>query len=262
VSGTHPMRDLLEDLAAEQEELDGVVATLQIGDWERPTPAAGWTIRDQIAHLAFFDEAGALAATDGEAFSAEVARASADLDAYLASHLEQARRRTPAALLDRWRAARRHLLAALRAVPPGARLPWYGPDMSPASFATARLMETWAHGQDVVDALGIVRVPTARLRHVAHLGVATFAWSFRVRGLPVPEHRPRVVLAAPDGGEWSWEGDAGEVRGSAEGFCLVVTQRRHPADTDLVAAGDVACRWLEVAQAFAGPPGPGRHPRG
>lgn len=257
VSAAHPQR-ILSDLAAEHADLDAVVADLSPTEWARPTPAEGWTVRDQIAHLAFFDEAAALAAADPEAFAGELARAAGDLDTYLEDHLR--REEGPGALLDRWRAARSRLLTALAAVPAGARLPWYGPDMSVRSFATARLMETWAHGRDVLDALGLQGAPTPRLRHVAHLGVATFAWSFRLRDLPVPEARPTVVLTGPDGEEWRWEGDqhGGEVRGPAEDFCLVVTQRRHHADVDLVAAGETARRWLEIAQCFAGPPGPGR----
>jgi uncharacterized protein (TIGR03084 family) len=136
--------------------------------------------------------------------------------------------------------------------------------MRPASSVTARLMETWAHGQDVVDTLGVVRRPTARLRHVAHLGVATLGWSFRVRGLPVPEEPVLVELTGPHGELWTWGPDdaADRVTGPAEDFCLVVTQRRHRGDTALVATGPVADAWLDVAQAYAGAPGTGRPPAG
>ncbi|WP_239573008.1 maleylpyruvate isomerase family mycothiol-dependent enzyme [Geodermatophilus bullaregiensis] len=124
-------------------------------------------------------------------------------------------------------------------------------------------METWAHGQDVVDAVGAARAPTGRLRHVAHLGVATLGWSHRVRGEEPPATPVRVELGAPDGGTWTW-GPAGatdRVTGPALDFCLLVTQRRHRADLSLQATGPVADHWLDVAQAFAGPPGPGRRPR-
>jgi uncharacterized protein (TIGR03084 family) len=133
--------------------------------------------------------------------------------------------------------------------------------MSLTSFATARLMETWAHGQDVADALGLEHPPTGRLRHVAHLGVATRGFSFANRGLPVPPE-PRVVLVGPAGETWSWgPDDAPErVSGPAHDFCLVVTQRRHPSDTALVAEGEGARRWLTIAQAFAGPPTDGPDP--
>jgi uncharacterized protein (TIGR03084 family) len=146
---------------------------------------------------------------------------------------------------------------------PSTRLPWYGPPMSAASSVTARLMETWAHGQDIADALGVTRQPTTRLRHVAHLGVATREFSFRLRGLPVPAAPVRVELTAPDGAIWAWgPADAPErVAGSAVDFCLLVTQRRHQADTGLLTSGRAAAEWLAIAQAFAGPPGPGRQPQ-
>ncbi len=123
-------------------------------------------------------------------------------------------------------------------------------------------METWAHGQDVADALGVTREPTARLRHVAHLGVRALPYSYTVWGREVPAAPVRVELTAPDGGLWTWgpEGAADRVTGPALDFCLLVTQRRHRADTAVAATGAVAQEWLEIAQAFAGPPGPGREP--
>jgi uncharacterized protein (TIGR03084 family) len=132
--------------------------------------------------------------------------------------------------------------------------------MSPASFATARLMEYWAHGQDVIDALGITRGPTHRLKHIAHLGVRTRGFSYAVRGLPVPEGEVRVTLQAPDGSTWQWGAGDDAIEGTAEDFCLRVTQRRHRADTGLVATGPLADDWLDHAQCFAGPPTDGRAP--
>jgi uncharacterized protein (TIGR03084 family) len=135
--------------------------------------------------------------------------------------------------------------------------------MSAASSVTARLMETWAHGQDVADTLGVVRRPTLRLRHVAHLGVRTLGWSFRLRGLPVPDVPVRVELTGPDGAPWTWGPDdaADRVTGPAEDFCLLVVQRRHRSETALTASGPVADAWLDLAQAYAGAPGPGRPAR-
>ena len=134
--------------------------------------------------------------------------------------------------------------------------------MSVASSVTARLMETWAHGQDIADALGTSHQPTMRLHHIAHLGVRTFGFAFEVHGLEVPTTPVRVELVAPDGSIWTW-GDPGAidlVSGPALEFCLVVTQRRRFTDTQLTLRGPVAAQWLSVAQAFAGPPGPGRGP--
>jgi uncharacterized protein (TIGR03084 family) len=134
--------------------------------------------------------------------------------------------------------------------------------MSAMSFATARLMETWAHGQDVADALGVEREPTDRLRHVAHIGVHARRYSYQVRGLEVPAEEVRVELVGPNWSTWSW-GDPtarNRVVGEALDFCLVVTQRRNVADTELVVEGPLAIEWMSIAQAFAGPPGVGRSP--
>jgi uncharacterized protein (TIGR03084 family) len=132
--------------------------------------------------------------------------------------------------------------------------------MSAASMATARLMETWAHGLDVADALGVVRPATARLRSIAHIGVRTRDFAFAINNLAVPTEPFRVELAAPDSETWTWgpEDAPQRVTGSAEDFCLLVTQRRPRAELNVTAQGDDASTWLGIAQAFAGPPGPGR----
>ena len=172
-----------------------------------------------------------------------------------------------AELLAWWEGSHLGMMQAFAGADPSARVPWFGPPMGALSFVSARLMETWAHGQDVVDALGLDRRPTDRLRHVAHLGVRARPFSYLIRERPVPAGRIDVVLVAPSGGEWRWEvgdpdpdGPTATVEGPALDFCLVVTQRRNLADTSLVVTGEPAADWLSVAQAFAGPPGPGRAP--
>jgi uncharacterized protein (TIGR03084 family) len=132
--------------------------------------------------------------------------------------------------------------------------------MGARSFLTARLMETWAHGQDVVDALGAEREATERLRHVAHIGVRARPFSYANRGMAMPDTEIHVALEAPGGGTWTWgePGAADSVRGPALDFCLAVTQRRHVADTALDVDGDAAREWMSIAQAFAGPPSNGR----
>ena len=143
-------------------------------------------------------------------------------------------------------------------------MPWFGPPMSPASMATARFMETWAHALDVYDALGVEPEVSDRVRHVAHLGVRTRDFAFSVHGMDPPTEEFRVSLTAPSGDLWVWGPDnAGQtVTGPAYDFCLLVTQRVHRDDTDLEAVGEDANAWLDVAQAFAGPSGDGRAPRG
>ena len=257
-----PTAALLADLSAEQEELDALVAGLPDADWDRATPAEGWTVRDTVGHLAFFDEQEELAAADPDRFRTVLAEVWADPEAFVAASTAPARDLAPADLLAWWRRARAASSAALAALPDGARLPWYGPDMSVPSAVTARLMETWAHGQDVWDAVGRRREPTERLRHICHLAHRTVGFAFGVHGLPAPDRPLRFDLVAPGGHTWSYGpvGAVDRVTGPALDLALLATQRRHRDDTALVAEGAPAQQWLELAQAFAGPPGPGRPP--
>ena len=252
------MEAICGDLAAEHAELDAVVAGLNDGAWLTATPALGWNVADQISHLWFFDQRAALALTDHEAFAADIQwlAANGGTDASVAA----GRALAPTELLGHWRHDRQVLLAIAADVDPSTRVPWYGPPMAARSFITARLMETWAHGQDVVDALHIVRTPTARLRHVAHLGVRARPFSYAVNSMPLPEVDVAVRLTGPDGDVWEWgpQDAADVVTGDALDFCLVVTQRRHLADTDLRIVGSAAAEWMGIAQAFAGEPGAGR----
>jgi uncharacterized protein (TIGR03084 family) len=249
--------EVVADLAAEYADLDSIVAHVTETEWERPTPAPGWTVGDQVRHLAFSDARAREAIADPEAFEAgKRAVGPGVVETSVAGSRSMGRRE----VLAWWRGERAALLGLLESADPSQRVPWYGPPMGMVSFATARLMETWAHGQDVADALGVVRVPTGRLRHVAHIGVLALPWSYTVHGLPVPIDEVRVELRNPEGGEWSWglERAANVVRGEAVDFCLVVTQRRHPDDVHLEVSGPVAGQWMTVAQAYAGPPGGGR----
>ena len=256
------MGALTADLAAESAELYEVLSVLAETDWHCDTPAAGWTVRDQVTHLAYFDEAATLSATDPYRFRAEAEELMAGGADFPDRIAERFRDRSGAEVFGWLQRARREYLEVFGALDPATSLPWYGPPMSAASSVTARLMETWAHGQDVVDALGLVRRPTARLRHVAHLGVRTLGWSFGLRGRPAPETPVRVELTGPGGESWTWgPSDAVDrVTGNALDFCLLVTQRRHRSQTGLAAEGPVADAWLDLAQAYAGAPGPGRPP--
>ena len=279
------LSSLAVDLAAEQADLVAVVSSLDNQGWATPTPAAGWTVRDQIAHLAYFDGTAALAATDPTAFAAMLvsppgapppgssATAGApappaavpgpDQDAPTSFEAITLRRELDgAATLAWWQRESAGLHHVIDGLEPSARIPWYGPPMSAMSMVTARIMETWAHGQDVCDALNVGRIATGRLRHVAHIGVRTLGFSYQVRGREAPVAPVRVELLAPGGETWSWgpAEAADTVRGTATDFCLLVTQRRHRNNTALKATGPVASEWLGLAQAYAGPPGPGREP--
>ncbi len=254
----------IKDLEAEQADLDELVSDLDDsadGGLLTATPAEGWDIRDQISHLAFFDEKAALAVTDPDAFKAETEGFLADPDSFIGSDVARGRAMAPAGVLDWWRQARQDEIAAFGSLDPGARIDWYGPPMSSASFISARIMETWAHGQDVADAIGYERVPTERLRHICHVGVSARPWSYTVRGLEPPDVEVYVELNGPAGTVGWGDGFAeSSVKGTTLDFALVVTQRRNCADTELVMTGEAARDWMRIAQAFAGPPGTGRKP--
>ncbi|MFJ9787179.1 maleylpyruvate isomerase family mycothiol-dependent enzyme [Amycolatopsis sp. NPDC101161] len=232
----------LPDLVAEGDELDALVAAEP--DWSRPTPAAGWTIAHQIAHLAAADANVLVAVRTPEAFAPEPE--DADVVAAAGAALPRAE------LLKRWRTGRGVVAAALRDLPLDQPFPWHGSEVTATLMVPLRLMETWAHGQDVYDALGAPHRPTGRLRHVASLGVEGRTLSFYAAQLPIPQEPFRVELTGPDGETWTWVPDdaAQRIRGSAFDFCLRVTQRRPLAETGLTAVGEDARKWLEVARVF------------
>jgi uncharacterized protein (TIGR03084 family) len=250
--------ELLDDLRAEARDLR---AHVLVADLSLAVPAEPWDVRDTVSHLAVGDDKALLAATDPDAFNAELPEVMADPVGFMESWLTLGHGLSKDELLARWDEGLDRLVTALEKVPAGTKLPWYGPPMSPLSMATARLMEYWAHGQDVVDALGARREPTARLKHICHLGFRTRGFSYAVRGLEVPPGEVRVSRPAPDGSTWEWGSGDDAVVGSAEDFALRVTQRRHRDDTDLKATGPLADDWLDKAQCFAGLPTDGRAPR-
>jgi uncharacterized protein (TIGR03084 family) len=254
------LRPLATHLVDESEALLDILTELTPAQWQLPTPAVGWSIADQVSHLAYFDEATLLSIKDPAQFRVEAAALTAAGDDFPDRVAAEHRRLTDEQLLDWFRTTRKSLVDGYADADPATRLPWYGPDMGVASSITARLMETWAHGQDIVDAIDGSRAATGRLRHVAHIGVRALPYSFAVNNLPVPAEPIRVELIGPDGDTWSWgpADAANRIAATALDFCLVVTQRRHRDDTELVATGPVANAWIEIAQAFAGPAGPGR----
>ena len=258
------VRELLDDLSAEGDELDDLVSALPPERWRIDTPAAGWTVAHQVGHLGWTDAATLVAVTDADEFGRMLEAAMADAERFVDRGAEAWAALDPEEILARWRTERRALIDALAAVPDGTRLPWFGPPMSAASMTTARIMETWAHGQDVADALGIEREPTDRLRNIAHIGVRTRDFAYAVNGLAPPAQPFRYELTSPSGATWTWgpEEATQHISGPVLDFCLLVTQRRHLDDLALVAEGDDAQAWLSIAQAFAGPTGGGRPPLG
>lgn len=251
---------ILSDLESEHDALDALVAGLDEGAWSTPTPAEGWSIHDQIGHLAFFDEQATTALVDPDAFARSLQEIAKDVGGFMDRSVARGRALDGANVLAWWREARARMVEGARNADPKERVPWFGPPMSPASFVSARQMETWAHGQDVADALGVEREATDRIRNVAHIGVLSRSHSYSNRGMEVPIEPVRVELKAPSGEMWAWGEGEDRVEGSAVDFCLVVTQRRHPDDTALEMTGPLAREWMSIAQAYAGPPGSGRSP--
>ncbi len=250
--------DVRADLLAEQAALDAVVAGLSDEQWALATPSPRWSVADQIGHLAFFDESAALAINDPEAFTAAmgdlVAAVGGTPDDADNATLGNYRAMAPADLLEAWRTNRSVLADAAATLTNDDRVLWYGPSMGSKSFLTARLMEAWAHGQDIVDTVGAERESNDRLKHIAQLGFITRGWTYINRKLEPPTSPVHVALASPAGETWEFgeSGAENSVSGAAEDFCQVVTQRRHVDDTDLVVTGADAREWLEMAQAFAG----------
>ncbi len=263
---------VLADLAAEGDDVDRMVAGLADRQWMLPTPAPGWTIAHQVAHLADNSRITALAAVNPAEFEARrhaMGSGFENFDAVIAAGAAEQLAGTPAELLARWRTQRAAARDALAAVPPGQKVPWMVTPLSVATVASAQIMELFGHGQDIADALGVLREPSARIRHVARFGVRTRDFAFLAHGLTPPADEFSVELAAPGdlgdlGGQiWRFGPDsaAQRVSGPAVDFCLLVTRRRHRDDLALTASGPDADRWLSIAQAYVGPPGPGRAPR-
>jgi uncharacterized protein (TIGR03084 family) len=256
------MRELLADLRRQQAALDELLGSLTEAEWTVASAAPGWTIKDQAHHVSYFDRVAVGVVTAPDDFLAGRPGILADPDRYMVEHLSPGRAETGPEVLLSWRVNRAAMLDAFDSVDPRARHPWFGPDMSTASFATARLMEIFAHGQDIADGLQRRLDNNDGLAHIAHLGVITRSFSYRARGLAATDIPVRVELTLPDGTVSSWGSAQAEaaISGPARDFCLVVTQRRHPSDTRLVIDGPAAVEWMSIAQVFAGKPGPGRRP--
>lgn len=249
--------EVLSDLTAESLQLDQWVAGLAAGAWDTVTTPEGWTVTDQVAHLHWTDLASLTALRDPVAFGEMLKEAAQDPTGFVDARSAEIALVPAPDLLLLWRDGRVELDAALRAVPDGEKVPWFGPPMSPASMATARIMETWAHGHDVAEALGITVTPTSRARHVCHIGVRARGYAYLVHGEADPGVDIRVELTGPDGDLWTWgpEDAAERVTGSGHDFALLATRRRHLDDVDVRAEGEHAAHWLTIVQAFAGMPG-------
>jgi uncharacterized protein (TIGR03084 family) len=264
-------RDLVNDLEAEMRVLGAVLASLDGPAWDNPSPAEGWTLRDCVVHLAETDDSAAqiveTASAQLEGHQELTASSGpprpSQREGLLTAGQLRARLLDPAEVREWRHGAGRRLIETLQGLSGDERLRWAGRPMSARSFTSARILEHWSHGLDVLDAAGIQPVDTERLRHVAHLGYITREFAYRNRGLPPPQSPLRLELAGPSGERWTWgPEDAPDcLTGTAGDFCRVVAQRIHLDDTSLRADGPHAREFLTIAQAFAGPPGSGRQPK-
>jgi uncharacterized protein (TIGR03084 family) len=255
------MTDLLEgvlaDLAAESDQIEAWVTPVDAVDWTTITTPEGWTVSHQIAHLAWTDQASLAAINGGEPFEALIALAMNDPAGFIDVETEEWSKLPPPEQLSRWQRGRAALADALRAVPAGEKIPWFGPPMSPTSMATARFMETWGHGHDVAEGLGQTYPQNDRCKHVCHIGVRARANAYAMRGEQNPGDDIRVELTAPSGALWTWGGEdaANRITGNGYDFALLATRRRQRSDVDVTAEGPAADSFLDVVQAFAGMPG-------
>ncbi|HEV2781542.1 MAG TPA: TIGR03084 family metal-binding protein [Actinophytocola sp.] len=254
--------DVIPDLAAETDAVDRLVADLDAATLASPTPAEGWTIRDQIGHLAFIFKLAGLAAADGETFKAVTAKAGNDFDAAINAALADYRSDPPELLISRWRAESSTAIKALAALPPMQPVPWLVRPLPAFILASAGMMELIGHGQDIADALGVRREWTDRIKHVVAFAVRVWDFGYLARGLTPPDAEFRFELTSPSGQLWEFGPADAEQRivGKAVDFCLLVTRRRHRDDLELVATGAEADHWLDIAQAYRGSPGSGRQP--
>lgn len=251
------LEPLLADLDAESRQLDGWVRDLDPGDWRTVTTPECWTVAHQLGHLAWTDVASYTAIADPDGFGRMMKEAAADPSGFVDAAADQWADLEPAVLLQRWRSGREQLADALRSVPDGDKVAWFGPPMSPASMATARLMETWAHGRDVAAALDIEAPRDDRARHIAHLATRTRDYAYQLRGEDPPAEAFRVELTGPRGDTWAWgPQDADQsVRGAGYDFALLAVRRLHRDDAGVWTSGEDAEHWLGIIQAFAGQPG-------
>jgi uncharacterized protein (TIGR03084 family) len=258
-------RTVIDDLAAEAAAFDGLVADIDPEQWRTPTPAEGWTVTDQVAHLAFVFTLAGLAAGEPEKFTAitsQVGNAPGEFDRAVNAALAEFVNDPPEVLLHRWRDARDTAIKALAAQPVDAIVPWLVNPLPPAVLACAGMMELFAHGQDIADALGVRRERTDRIGNIVGFAVRTWEFGYQSHGLTPPAQPFRFELVSPSGALWTFgaEEASNRVTGSAVDLCLLVTRRRHRDDLVLAAEGAEANAWLDIAQAYRGPAGPGRRP--
>jgi uncharacterized protein (TIGR03084 family) len=254
--------DVYADLKTEGEVLDKLIAGLDAAQWDTPTPAPGWTIKHQIAHLSSTARLAQISASDPEMFAKVTAGAEKDFDGAVDALLKPYLELSPADLLARWRTERGDATKALSVLPPAQMVPWVARQIPASALACAGLMELFAHGQDIHDALGAPREYTDRIGHLVWFGTRNRDFGYLVRGLTPPEAEFRYEITGPSGIVWEFgPADAeNRITGPGVDFCMLVTRRRNRADLAIQATGAEADKWLDIAQSYRGSPGQGREP--
>jgi uncharacterized protein (TIGR03084 family) len=240
--------DVVDDLEREHAQLDAMLSALTDAQWRSPSMADGWSVTDVVLHLAQTEEA--VVASAGAAGDATWRDGDDGVDEMVDRWVAE-QRGEPQEVLARWRAASRSAVAALRAADPDRRLAWAAAPLKPATLATTRIAEHWAHALDIAGPLGIEYPDTDRLRHVAWLGHHTLPYAFSLEGIePQPVH---VELAAPSGATWRFgDPDAPtRVRGTASDFCRIGARRLAPEHSGVVATGPLAAETLRVLRNYA-----------
>ncbi|MDX6741578.1 TIGR03084 family metal-binding protein [Actinocorallia sp. A-T 12471] len=256
------VQGVFADLARESEVVEALVGVLEPGAWESATPAPGWNVAQQVAHLCFIFRLARLAAEDADEFARVTAAAQEDFDGAVNAALDDYAEDSPERLMRRWREERSGCVAALAAVPDGQVVPWLVNPLPPVILACAGIMELFAHGQDIADALGVAVERTDRIEHLVGFAALTWQFGYQSRGLTPPDVQFRYEITLPSGRLWEFgpEDSAEKIIGPAEDFCLLVTRRRHRADLAVTATGPLGDAWLDLAQSYRGPAGEGRAP--
>lgn len=241
--------DVIDDLAAEQDRLADLLGGLDDEQWSSPSGAAGWSIADVVLHLAQTEEAAV--SSISYAGTPQMWRRGSESVDDAAEAAVRSQRMSGGAVFERWQAARRASVGALRAADPHVRVPWVASTLTPTTLATTRLAEHWAHGLDITDPLGLPFPDSYRLRHIAWLGHRTLPYACQVEGIEA--HDVYCELIAPSGDTWRFGPESAESRisGPAGEFCRVGARRLTPDQTSLAAIGPHAADALRVLRNYA-----------
>lgn len=242
------MREILSDLVAEQQFLDQFLQRITLKDWDRATPAKGWTIRDTISHLADSEELAA-AAISGTADLAPY-RSNENLDELNQVAVAKGRKMRPQDVIEWWRGGRAKVVEPLSHMKASQRIEWFSGSISARTLATTRLMETWAHGLDIYSAMKAEIEDTQRIRHICWLGWKTLPYAFK---LADEDYVPiRVEVIGPGYAKWVYgpEDATDVIKGSASDFARLVVRRITPNQTRLRVTGDGAEKAMKLARAY------------